>query len=119
MQNTTLAEVIEELQQQYEAVGNIPVKILENELSLVLVYDKITSNNVSYIVGTYFETPNGTRLYYVTDDVGSRMILGSISDANKRAQRFTKDEAMKITDKLNTLIPHFIFNITPVVNPYD
>lgn len=118
MQNTTLAEVIEELQQQYEAVGNIPVKILENELSLVLVYDQIPSNNVSYIVGTHFETPNGTRLYYVIDDIGSRMASGSISDANKRAHRFTKDEAMKITDKLNTSISHLIFNIVPVVNPY-
>lgn len=40
MQNTTLGEVIKELQQQYEVVGNIPVKLLENDLSLVLVYDE-------------------------------------------------------------------------------
>lgn len=119
MQNTTLAEVIEELQQQYEAVGNIPVRILENELSLVLVYEQTPSNNVSYIVGTHFETPNGTRLFYVVDDIGSRMALGSVSDADKRARRFTKDEAMIISDKLNASIPHFIFNIVPVVKTYD
>lgn len=102
MQNTTLAEVINELQQQYEAVGNIPVKLLENELSLVLVYDEEPEKELEYVVFTSAGTADlgFENFLLVVDELGHEFKFVDYSLFNKYGAKFHKDEAIKLADEL-------------------
>ena len=113
MQNTTLAEVIEELQQQYEAVGNIPVKLLENESSLVLVYDKQPKEEMYFITGNNVFI-QGAEIMYAMNETGSNLGFGTYDDCNNNGYRFSKHDAIKIASKMNSEIMFFNFDINPV-----
>lgn len=113
MQNTTLADVILELQQQYEAVGNIPVKLLENELSLVMIYDEQPKEELYFVLGT-IEMNQGTECMYALNETGSNLGFGTYDDCDNNGYRFSKDKALQIADKLNKSVLFFDFNISLV-----
>lgn len=112
MQNTTLAEVIKELQQQYEAVGNIPVKLLENDLSLVLVYDEEPEKEPEFVV--YGINGESDKVMYVVDELGYQMKFGDYRSIIENAHRFSKDIAVALCVKLSQSAMDYIFDIMRV-----
>lgn len=117
MQNTTLSEVIKELQQQYEAVGNIPVKLLENESSLVLVYDEEPEKEFEYVV---FASDGTVDLGFenfllVVDELGHEFKFVDYSLFNKYGAKFHKDEAIKLASELTqNMFVNYKFDIMRV-----
>ena len=111
MQNTTLAEVIKELQQQYEAVGNIPVKLLENELSLVLVYDEEPEKEPEFVV--YGINGESDKVMYVADEF-YQMKFGGYHSIIENAHRFSKDKAVALCVELSQFAMRYKFDIMRV-----
>lgn len=112
MQNTTLGEVIKELQQQYEVVGNIPVKLLENELSLVLVYDEEPEKEPEYVVYGINGVPD--KVMYVVDELGYQMKFGDYHSIIENAYRFSKDKALALCVELSQVAMVYKFDIMRV-----
>lgn len=103
MQNTTLGEVIKELQQQYEAVGNIQVKLLENELSLVLVYDEQPVKKEQMYIAMAELFIGATRWYIVPVDSNGNSVQ-MFSDklkAEKHAIKLPAGEIYNLASELN------------------
>lgn len=102
MQNTTLGQVITELQQQYEAVGNIPVKMLENEQSLVLVYDEQLVKEQMYIAMATLDVGDAKCYMVSVDSCGDVVrIFGDKSEAVRQAIKLGSSKIHDFAGKLN------------------